>query len=152
MKMYYYAYTNKCNLGDLLITKFQIDEYAKHGDVFVDCHGMPSGFNRVVFDTKSPTIKNFEHEYGICYRSINIFRVILTLNRNGFTHFCDSPGPRVPFRKPLYRVFAKLVINVIPPLFLSKKIKRFSLGTDLYYNQRGITARLNKWTFSQHLY
>lgn len=149
MKMYYNAHTNKDNLGDLLITKYQIEEYAKHGDVFVDCHGMPSDFRRVIFDTQSPSVKDFEREYGICYRSIKVFKVISTLNRQGFTHFCDAPGPRVPFRRPLYRMFSKFLVKVIPPLFLSKRIKRFSLGTDLYYHNKGVTARLTKWSFSK---
>lgn len=150
MKIYYYAYTNKGNLGDLLITKYQIEEYAKYGEVFVDCHGMPSDFCHIIFDTTSPNIKNFEHEYGLYYRSINILKVIQILNHQGFTHFCDSPGPRVPLRWPLHRMVMKLVRLSIPNLFLSKKIKRFSLGVDLCFNQHDIFARLNKWNFAKN--
>lgn len=150
MKIYYYAYTNKGNLGDLLITKYQIEEYAKYCDVYVDCHGMPPDFCHVIFDTTSPNIKNFEHEYGIYFRSINIFKIIQILNRQGFTHFCDSPGPRVPLRWPLHRMLIKLARLSIPNFFLSKKIIRISLGVDLYFNHHNIFSRLNKWNFNQN--
>lgn len=149
MKIYYYVYTRKGNLGDLLITKFQIEEYAKYADVFVDCYGMPSDFRNVIFDTTSPRIKDFEHEYGIGFRSKNALKVIHILNKDGFTHFCDSPGPRVPLRWPFHMMLRKLVRLSIPNLFLSKKIKRLSLGVDLNYDQHSILTSLNKWHFNK---
>lgn len=149
MKIYYYVYTRKGNLGDLLITKFQIEEYAKYADVFVDCYGMPSDFRNVIFDTTSPRIKDFEHEYGIGFRSKNALKVIHILNKDGFTHFCDSPGPRVPLRWPFHMMLRKLVRLSIPNLFLSKKIKRLSLGVDLNYDQQSILTRLNTWHFNK---
>ena len=90
MKIYYYVYTRKGNLGDLLITKFQIEELAKYAEVFVDCYGMPSDFRNVIFDTTSPRIIDFEHEYGIGFRSKDAIKVIpiLKLCENGtFFHF-----------------------------------------------------------------
>lgn len=41
MKIFYSAYTCKGNIGDLLINKYQIEEYSKYGDVYVDLSGMP---------------------------------------------------------------------------------------------------------------
>ena len=149
MKIYYYVYTRKGNLGDLLITKFQIEEYAKYADVFVDCYGMPSDFRNVIFDTTSPNIKDFEQEYGIGFRSKNALKAIHVLNEKGFTHFCDSPGPRVPLCWPLHMMLRKLIRLSIPNLFLNKKIKRYSLGVDLNYDQHSILTRLNKWHFSK---
>ena len=149
MKIYYYVYTRKGNLGDLLITKFQIEELAKYAEVFVDCYGMPSDFRNVIFDTTSPRIIDFEHEYGIGFRSKDAIKVIPILNRQGFTHFCDSPGPRVPLRWPFHMMLRKLVRLSIPNLFLNKIIKRYSLGVDLNYDQHSILTRLNKWHFNK---
>ena len=147
MKIYYYVYTRKGNLGDLLITKYQIEEYAKYADVFVDCYGMPSDFRNVIFDTTSPRIKDFENEYGIGFRSKNALKVMHILNKNGFTHFCDSPGPRVPLHWPFHMMLRKLMRLSIPNLFLNKEIKRYSLGVDLNYDQHSILTQLNKWHF-----
>ena len=149
VKIYYCAYTAKGNLGDLLITKYLIEELARYGDVYVDCHGMPEDFCRVIFDTDSTSVKDFERYYGISFRSANILKVIRTLNRQGFTHFCDNPGPRIPFHMPLHRLLTKMTGKSIPFLFLNKRIKRYSLGIDLNYSQKGILARLNKWHFGK---
>ena len=35
MKIFYSAYTCQGNIGDLLINKYQIEEYSKYADVYV---------------------------------------------------------------------------------------------------------------------
>lgn len=150
MKVFYSAYTCQGNIGDLLITKFQIEEYAKYGEVYVDCFGMPSDFQQTIFSTQNPKIKNFVKEYGICYRSKNIFRVLRTLNKDGFTHFCSSPGPRDVLSLPLKKLAFKLLGNIIPRLMLKNSIKRYSLGVDLNYNPSGFLGWLNHWYFNEY--
>lgn len=149
MKMFYSAYTNKGNVGDLLITKYQIEEYAKYGEVYVDCHGMPDGFRKVVFDTVTPNIKDFEAEFGMTYRSKKIIKVISLLNKNSFSHFCNCPGPRESLCLPLKTMCFKIMGAIIPAVFLNRKIKRYSLGVDVNYTDKGILKVLNIWYFSR---
>ena len=101
IKIFYSAYTCQGNIGDLLITKYQIEEFAKYGEVYVDSHGMPDYFTSELYNTQNPNIKNFEEEYGMHYRSKNIIKVLRLINCEGFTFYTGSPGPRVPLRKPL---------------------------------------------------
>ncbi len=150
MKMFYSAYTCQGNTGDLLITKFQIEEYAKYGEVYVDCHGIPDNFCQVIFDTKSSNIKNFEKEYGCSYRSINIFKVLYTLNKDHFTHFCGSPGPKVSLKRPLKKLVFKLFGALIPEWILNSHIKKFAIGVDVKYNQNNTFSRLNHWYFNRY--
>ena len=149
MKMYYSAYTNKGNIGDLLITKYQIDEYAKYGEVYVDCHGMPDSFCQVVFNTESSNIRDFEKEYGCSYRSASIIKVLYMLNKDHFTHFCGSPGPKVSLGRPFRKMLFKLSGALIPELFLSSRIKMFAIGVDVKYDLNSAFSRLNHWYFNR---
>ena len=150
MKMFYSAYTCKGNIGDVLITKLQIEEYAKYGEVFVDCHGMPDDFQKVIFDTSSPNVKNFESEYGIYYRSVSMLKALHILNRDHFTHFCSSPGPRVSLRMPFHKLCFKLLGVLIPYLFLKKDIKKYALGVDVKYDTTSFLSNLNHWYFNHY--
>lgn len=149
MKMFYSAYTNKGNVGDLLITKFQIEEYAKYGIVYVDCHGMPEAFMNVVFDTNNPNIKNFEAEYGMTYRSRRILRVISLLNKNGFTHIGGIPGPRESLSLPLKTMCFKMMGAIVPSIFFNNKIKNYALGVDVNFNNKGFLGYLNRCYFGR---
>lgn len=149
MKMFYLAFTNKGNVGDLLITKFQIDEYAKYGEVYVDCHGMPDDFHKVIFETGSPNIKDFEAEFGCTYRSKKILKVISILNKQHFTHFCSSPGPRETLSFPLKKLVFKLMGAILPAIFMSRHIKKYSLGVDVNYTSRSFFGWLNTLYFAR---
>ena len=144
IKIFYSAYTCQGNIGDLLITKYQIEEFAKYGEVYVDSQGMPSYFTSVLYNTKNPNIKDFEKEYGMHYRSKDIFKVLRLINREGFTFFTGSPGPRVPLRMPLSSIAKQVVGKLIPSLILKRVIKRISLGVDVNYDS---FLSLNDWYF-----
>lgn len=150
MKMFYSAYTCQGNTGDLLITKYQIEEYAKYGEVYVDCHGMPDNFCQVIFDSNSKNIKDFEKEYGYSYRSINVLKVLYTLNKEHFTHFCGNPGPKVSLKRPLMKLLFKLSGAILPELILNSHIKKFAIGVDVKYAQNNAFSRLNHWYFSRY--
>lgn len=150
MKMFYSAYTNQGNVGDLLITKYQIEEYAKYGEVYVDCHGMPDSFCRVIFDTQSTNIKNFEKEYGLSYRSSKILKVLYTINKDHFTHFCSSPGPKMSLKLSLKTLLFKLMGAIIPELMLNKRIKKLAIGVDVKYENNNILSQLNHWYFNRY--
>lgn len=147
IKIYYSAYTCQGNIGDLLITKYQIEEYAKYAEIYVDCHGMPENFSKVIFNTQNPNLKNFEKEYGIYYRGKNIFKVLQILNKDGFTCFCSSPGPRVPLTLPLKSLVFKMFGMLIPRIVLNKCIKRYSLGVDIHFDKKGLLYLINRWYF-----
>ena len=149
MKLFYTAYTNKGNVGDLLITKYQIEEYAKYGEIYVDCHGMPEGFKKTIFDTQSPNIIDFEKEYGLTYRSKSIFKVICFINRHSFTHFSWSPGPREPLSLPIRKLILKIAGVVIPTFFLKRGIKKLAWGVDVNCDFKGWIGFLNRWYFKQ---
>lgn len=147
MKIFYSAYTCQGNIGDLLITKYQIEEYAKYAEVFVDCHGMPQYFSKVIFDTNNPNVKDFEKIYGLYYRGKNIFKVLRVLNNGGFGFFCSSPGPRVPLNLPVRSLVLKMLGALIPYVVLNKRIKRYSLGVDLQFERTGFFYWINRWYF-----
>ena len=144
IKIFYSAYTCQGNIGDLLITKYQIEEFAKYGEVYVDSHGMPDYFTSELYNTQNPNIKNFEEEYGMHYRSKNIIKVLRLINCEGFTFYTGSPGPRVPLRKPLRSIAKQVVGKLIPSLILKKEIKRITLGVDVNYDSFFL---LNDWYF-----
>ena len=149
MKLFYTAYTNKGNVGDLLITKNQIEEFAKYGEVYVDCNGMPDDFKKVIFDTQSPNIIDFIKLYGITYRSKKILKVIHIINKNGFTHFSWSPGPREPLSLPLRKLLLKIAGILIPSIFMKNSIKKLSLGVDIKCDFKGWIGVLSRWYFKQ---
>lgn len=144
MKIFYSAYTCQGNIGDLLITKYQIEEFAKYGEVFVDSHGMPDYFTSVLYDTKNPNIKNFEKEYGMYYRGKNIVKVLRLLNHEGFAIKTGSPGPRVPLKMPLRSIAKQVVGKLIPSFILKKEIKSITLGVDVNYES---LLSINDWYF-----
>lgn len=148
MKMFYSAYTCKGNTGDILINKLQIEEYARYGEVYVDCTDMPMDFCRVIFDTKNPNIRDFVKVYGINYRSRHLIRVLRLLKKEKFTHFTKSPGPyayiKFPFKTFLIRVLGAL------SYFTAKSfgMKVIALGIDLNYSQAPQwLQRLNNYYF-----
>lgn len=149
MKMFYTAYTNKGNVGDLIITKYQIEEYAKYGVVYVDCHGMPEEFRSAIFDSESSTIIDFEAEYGTSYRSKRIFSVFSILNKQGFTHFCGIPGPCELLEPPLRKMLLKILGAILPAVFLNKRIQKYALGVDINFDFNGLTGMLNRWYFNR---
>ena len=107
MKIFYSAYTLKNNTGDLLINKLQIEEYARYGEVYVDCYGMPEYFQKIIFQSGNQNVKNFESIYNAHYRSWKMFKIIQKLKHDGFTHFTKSPGP-FPFLKFPLKTFNKI--------------------------------------------
>ena len=149
MKCFYTAYTNRNNVGDLLITKYQIEEFAKYGEVYVDCKGMPEVFQKVIFDTSNTNIHDFVKDYGISYRSKQILKVFLIINNHGFTLFSGSPGPREPLELPIRKLLLKLLGGILPSLFLNRRVKRIALGVDLNCNFSGLLGCLNKWYFNR---
>ena len=133
MKTFYSAYTCIGNIGDLLINKLQIEEYALYGEVYVDCTGMPEYFKSVIFRTNNPNIKDFVYYYGCSYRSIKMFRLIRLLKKHNFTHFTKSPGPYAVLKIPLNVLFVRLI--GFSGYWYAKKmgLKVFAVGIDLDY-------------------
>lgn len=150
MKCFYSAYTNINNVGDLLITKYQIEEFAKYGEIYVDCNGMPVEFKKVIFETASSNVRDFVKTYGVSYRSKKILRAISIINKNGFTHFSGSPGPREPLRLPIQKLIKKAIGALLPSVFLRKEVRVISLGVDINCDFNGFWGFLNKWYFKRY--
>lgn len=149
MKIFYSAYTLKNNTGDLLINKLQIEEYARYGEVYVDCYGMPEYFQKIIFQSKNQNIKNFESIYNTHYRSWKMFKIIRKLRHDGFTHFTKSPGPFPFLRFPL-KTFLIRLIGCCGYLYAKKLgMKVFIVGVDIDYPQKQYSplTKLNKWYF-----
>lgn len=133
MKIFYSAYTCKGNIGDLLINKYQIEEYSKYGDVYVDLSGMPDSFRDVIIDNKNTHVHDFVKTYRLTYRGKNMFRVLWLLRREGFTHFTKSPGPYAVLTLPL-KVFLKRLLGAFGYWFARKLgMKVFALGVDVNF-------------------
>lgn len=135
MKLFYSAYTCKWNTGDILINKLQIEEYARYGEVYVDCTDMPMDFCHVIFDTKNSNIKDFVKVYGISYRSRNLIRVLRLLKKEKFTHFTKSPGPYAYIKFPI-KTFLIRTLGALS--YFTAKIygmNVIALGIDLNYAQ-----------------
>lgn len=150
MKIFYNAYTCKYNLGDIIINKLQIEEYAKYGEVYVDCTNMPAYFKHIILDNNN--VKDFAKEYNSSYRSIRMFSIIKLLKKEGFTHFTKSPGPyailKLPFKTLIIRI-----IGMIGYLYAKKLgMKVMAVGIDLDYktNNKNWLVKCNKKYFSQY--
>ena len=133
MKIFYSAYTCRGNIGDLLINKYQIEEYSKYADVYVDLSGMPDSFRDVIIDNKNTHVHDFVKTYRLTYRGKNMFRVLWLLRREGFTHFTKSPGPYTVLTLPL-KVFLKRLLGAFGYWFARKLgMKVFALGVDVNF-------------------
>lgn len=143
MKTFYYAYTCKGNVGDLLINKYQIEEYAKYGDVYVDCIGMPDEFRRVILDGKNPHVIDFVATYGMSYRGKNMFKVLKLLKQEGFTHFTKSPGPYAVLSLPLKQLMVRLLGAKGYITAKEYGMKVFALGIDIDYDR--VPQWLKRW-------
>lgn len=138
-KIFYSAYTCKDNLGDLVITKTQIEEYSKYGEVYVDFTGMPIDFKNIILDKKNKNIKDFTVEYGKSYRGKQFLSIIKFLHKEDFTHFTKSPGPYAVLSLPLKKLIVRLM-GAIGYFYAHKLgLKVFALGIDLDY------IRQTKW-------
>lgn len=149
MKTFYSAFTCQGNVGDILINKYQIEEYAKYGEVYVDCTGMPEYFTKILLTSENPNIKDFVASYGLHYRGIGMFRVLRLLQQEGFTHFTRSPGPYPYITFPIKTCIMRLVgaIGYYTANRLGMKV--FALGIDLDYQMASkILFPLNKKYFS----
>jgi len=149
MKIFFSAYTCKGNTGDVLINKIQIEEYARYGEVYVDCTGMPENFYNIIFDTNNTNIKDFVKTYGINYRSKNMLQALRLMQKEGFTHFTKSPGPyayvKFPFKKFLLRLIGAYGYWMAHKMGM----KVIALGIDLNYSNEPIwLQRLNNQYFS----
>lgn len=133
-KIFYLAYTCNDNAGDLLITKMQIEEYAKYGAVYIDATGMPSKFKEFLFSSKNDNIKDFTKEYGCKYRGIGMYGVIKLLKRNDFTHFTKSPGPYAILKLPLVLLLKRIIGATGYAYARRKGLKIFVMGIDLDYS------------------
>lgn len=143
MKTFYSAYTCKGNVGDLLINKYQIEEYAKYSDVYVDCTGMPKEFCDVILDGKNPRVKDFVATYGMSYRGKNMFKTLHLLKKEGFTHFTKSPGPYAILELPLKTLMIRL-LGVKGYLTAHQYgMKVFAMGIDL--NFESVSRWLRRW-------
>lgn len=150
-KTFYSAYTCKGNIGDLLINKYQIEEYAKYGEVYVDCTGMPKAFKEVIFATDNKNIKDFAEQYHCNIRSINVFKVLKLLQREGFTHYTKSPGPYAHIKFPLRTFITRLIgsLSYIRAKALGMKV--FALGIDMNYkNTSKSLQNINRKYFSHY--
>lgn len=149
MKLFYSAYTCKGNTGDIIINKLQIEEYARYGEVYVDCTGMPNKFYNTIFDTKNPNIKDFVKCFGLNYRGKNMLRALKIMQKENFTHFTKSPGPysyiKLPFNTFLIRIIGAFGFW-LAGMFGMKVI---AMGVDLNYKQEPKwLQRLNNFYFN----
>lgn len=151
-KTFYSAYTCKNNLGDLIINKLQIEEYAKYGEVYVDFSGMPIEFKKAILNTGNSNIKDFNETFHKKYRGLFFMNTIRFLKKQGFTHFTKSPGPYAVLCMP----FTKLIKRTLGALgfIYAKKIGlySFALGIDLDYktNYPNWLRTLNKLYFNKY--
>lgn len=148
-KTFYSAFTCKGNVGDLLINKYQIEEYAKHGEVYVDATGMPDDFREVLFDSQNTNIKDFVRTFGIKYRGLTMLKVLSLLKKEGFTHFTKSPGPYAHIKFPIKTLLIRLIGAW--GYWQAKKngMKVFAAGIDLnFQDERGWLRKLNQRYFS----
>lgn len=149
MKVFFSAYTCKGNTGDVLINKLQIEEYAKFGEVFVDCTGMPKDFYDIIFKTKNPNIKDFVKTYGISYRSKNMLRALKLMQKEGFTYFTKSPGPYAYIKFPIKTFIIRLIGALGYWIAYKKGMKVIALGIDLNYGKEFTwLQKLNNLYFS----
>lgn len=146
MKTFYSAYTCKGNVGDLLINKYQIEEYAKYSDVYVDCTGMPDEFRSVILDERNPHVKDFVTTYGMSYRGKNMLKVLSLLKREGFTHFTKSPGPYAVLSFPLKQLLVRLIGAFGYSVASRYGMKVFAMGIDLDYNN--LPTWLQRWNIN----
>lgn len=131
MKVFYSAFTCIGNVGDFIINKYQIEEYSKYSDVFVDFTGMPDAFRDGIIDGNNPRVHDFVQTYGVSYRGKHMFRVLSLLRSEGFTHFTKSPGPYAVISFP-FPVFLKRLLGAVGYWCARKNgMKVFAMGIDL---------------------
>lgn len=148
-KTFYSAFTCKGNVGDLLINKYQIEELAKHGEVYVDATGMPDDFREVLFDSQNTNIKDFIQTFGIKYRGLTMLKVLSLLKKEGFTHFTKSPGPYAHIKFPIKTFLIRLIGAW--GYWKAKKngMKVFAAGIDInFLNERRWLRKFNQCYFS----
>ena len=151
MKIFYSAYTCKGNVGDLLINKYQIEEYAKYADVYVDLTGMPQYFANCILDGKNPKVHDFVSEYNMSYRGFKMFKVLSLLKTEGFTHFTKSPGPYAILSLPFKRLLVRLLGAWGYLIARKYGMKVLALGIDLNMDsQVGWLYKLNLKYFNQY--
>lgn len=133
-KIFYSAYTCNNNVGDLLITKMQIEEYAKYGIVYIDATNMPSNFKAVLLENTNGNIKDFTKEFGLSYRGIKMFHVIRLLKKERFTHFTKSPGPYSILKMPI-SLLCKRLLGAIGYWYAKQNdLKVIAVGIDLNFS------------------
>lgn len=135
MKIFYSAYTCKGNVGDFLINKYQIEEYSKYGDVYVDLTGMPEDFAKGILGCTNPGVHDFVAEYGLSYRGKNMFKVLSVLHGEGFTHFTKSPGPYAVISLPIKKLCMRLLGALGYITARKKGMKVMAMGIDLNLSQ-----------------
>lgn len=145
-KIFYSAYTNNDNVGDLLINKMQIEEYARYGEVYVDTCNMPETFTKILLDGNA-NIKDFYRVYRKSYRK-NPYGVIKLLKKEGFTHFTKSPGPYAELKMPI-NTLAKRLIGWAGYAYAKHcGMKVIAIGVDVNFPERGFLGWLNRKYFS----
>lgn len=131
MKVFYSAFTCIGNVGDFIINKYQIEEYSKYCDVFVDFTGMPDAFRDGIIDDNNPRVHDFVKTYGVSYRGRHMFRVLSLLRSEGFTHFTKSPGPYAVISFP-FPLFLKRLLGAVGYWCARRNgMKVFAMGIDL---------------------
>lgn len=151
-KTFYSAYTCKNNLGDLIINKLQIEEYAKYGEIYIDFTGMPTEFKTAILTTTNPNIKDFNETFHKKYRGLLFINTIKFLKKQGFTHFTKSPGPYAILSMPLSKLIKRL-LGALGFIYAQKiGLYSFALGIDLDYktNQPKWIQFLNQIYFNRY--
>lgn len=151
-KIFYSAYTCKNNLGDLIINKLQIEEYAKYGEIYIDFSGMPSEFKKAILNTTNPNIRDFNETFNKKYRGLFFINTIKFLKKQGFTHFTKSPGPYATLSMPLSKLIRRL-LGALGFIYAQKLgLYSFALGIDLNYktNQPKWIQFLNQIYFNRY--
>lgn len=110
MKILYNAYTCQGNVGDILINKYLIEEYAKYADVYIDCEGMPNEFQNIVLSSSSGRVHNFKEIEDKGLRSLRIFQILKQINKKGFTIYTRNPGPLALIQMPILTFIKRLIL------------------------------------------
>ena len=122
MNTYFLCLTQYVNVGDLLINKMLIDEFCRHGYVYLDCPDAPEEFRRFLLLNKNVIDINKVHKFSV--RTLNFYRFPSILKKCNITHFSQSPGPIRKKDSYANRIFAKYLHYILKP----NKIRECKVG------------------------
>ena len=107
MKTYFLCLTQYENVGDLLINKMLIEEFAKFGLVYLDCPHAPDDFRRFLFQHKN--VIDVNKKFGLSIKKTNIISVLYFLRKQKIKLFLQSPGPIKPNSRGISHLYFRFI-------------------------------------------